>query len=255
MKKQAGFSLLEILVVIAILGVIVGLTSDIFMQIIKASNKSNIITEIKQNGDAANNKLERILRNAEEITTIGSKDYGGTWDWDPQPLAETLKCEGHDICAIIVKNAAASAGATSGGYTKIQFNTEKDRECSIAPFIAADQETDPVSGEIQCNGNIRIVTDTTSDAITILKNEANVYSSDTIGQIITNTELRSGVSLDYTTNPSTGVQQPIIQLITKAGKPQLVFINYSMSQGINASSRIDSKATVPFSLTISLRTY
>ena len=247
-KNQHGFSLIEMLVVIAIIGVIAGITSDIFINIIKASNKGNVLTEVKQNGDAASNKMERILRNAEEITAIGYKRYTETfWTYiDNTNFATEETCPDGlaDECAIIVKNPSSV-----GGYTKIQFNTGPDKECNSSPFTSADQDTTTEAGKTLCNGNIRIVSDSGSTPVDTLKNSANDINSATIGQLITNTELRSGVNLRKTGTT------PLVTVKSSSGKPPLILIRFSLEQGINASSRSDSLATVPFELTISLRSY
>lgn len=248
--NQKGFSLLEILVVVSVIGIIAGITSDIFIQIIKSSNKANIITEIKQNGDAVLNQLERIIRNAEEITAIGKKNYSGAWVWtDAAAFSASEECTAtsDDICAIIVKNAS-----TTGGYTKIQINREQDRECNSAPFTTSDQDTS--TGVTLCNGNIRLVTDTTVNAVENLKNQIGTINATTIGQIVTNTEKRSGVSVKAKVT-SAGTTSPFFTIRSVEGKPPVVTVAYSLSQGIAASSRIDSTATVDFETTISLRNY
>jgi len=251
--NQNGFSLLEILVVVSIIAVIAGVTSDIFIQIIKSSNKANIVTEIKQNGDSVMNQLERIIRNSEEITAIGRKTYNGTWAWtDSASFASQEECISttSDICAIIVKNSSTTTG---GGYTKIEIHQEKDKECSIAPFTTSDQFIDPVAG-IVCNGNIRLVTDLTTSAITTLENQTGTVNSATIGQLITNTEKRSGVSVKPKIT-STSITIPYFVIRTTDGKPSVVTVSYALSQGIAASSRVDSTATSEFETTISLRNY
>jgi prepilin-type N-terminal cleavage/methylation domain-containing protein len=235
-KKEQGFSLIEILVVIAIVGLISGITATTFINIIKASNKSNIITEIKQNGDAVTNRLERIIRNAEEISAIGAKNYGVVgWNYTINPQNGT--CDANQ-CAIIIKNTSANEA-----YTKIQFNTEYDRECNTAPFGPADQDTTLFSPQIVCNGNIRMMTNNGPNALVELQ------TTTTAGQLLTNTELRSGVSVRKTLN------KPLIEVRTAIGKPPLVYIRFTLAQGIKASSRIDSLAEVPFESVISLRNY
>jgi prepilin-type N-terminal cleavage/methylation domain-containing protein len=248
-KKEQGFSLIEILVVVGIISVIGGITSTIFIQIIKANNKGNVITEVKQNGDLALNKIERIVRNAEEVSAFGKKStYSDVWTWElpadalehtctvpAVPADKTLPVEG-GLCALIVKNPASE-----GGYTQIELNTERDRDCAGTPFTTADQDSDSIG--TYCNGNIRIVTDNTASSPDTLKLD------DPRGLVITNTEKRSGVSVRPTgTNP-------IISMRTAAGKPPLVTFNFTLVQGIGASSRYDSLAEVPFDLTISLRSY
>jgi prepilin-type N-terminal cleavage/methylation domain-containing protein len=241
--NQKGFTLIEILVVIAIIGVVMGITSDVFIQIIKASNKANIVTEVKQNGDSVLNQLDRIIRNAEEVSAWGYKS-SGTWQWEDKSLFDSVeKCpvtSPTPICAIIVKNPV-----TTGGYTKIEIHPEYDTECTNSPFTTSDQFI--ISGATKCNGNIRLVTDTTTAALTNLK------ASTPIGQVITNTEVRSGVSVIPTVISGTTVEFFAIRSVPD--KPTVITISFTLQQGIAASSRLDSLAKVPFATTLSLRSY
>lgn len=261
MKKQYGFSLIEILVVVSIIGVITTVTTGIFVQIIKSSNKANVVTEIKQNGDSVMNQIERTIRNAEDITSVGKKKYGQSWSstsWtDKDFLTSQEVCTGgpsntsFDVCAIILKNQASI-----GGYTKIEIHQESDKECASAPFTASDQEV--IGGNTVCNGNIRFVTDTTEAALDNLK-QLNIgytgVTSTTIGQIVTNTEKRSGISVKAALGTDNVTLLPFFAIRTSVGRPTVVTIAYSISQGIAASSRSDSTATIPFLTTISLRNY
>jgi prepilin-type N-terminal cleavage/methylation domain-containing protein len=170
--NQKGFTLIEIVVVIAIIGIVTGITSDVFIQIIKASNKANIVTEVKQNGDSVLNQLDRIIRNAEEITAAGGKNYGQSWNsnWTTIGSATITQPCSSDICAFIVKNPVST-----GGYTKIEIHKEADTsaECNSSPFTASDQDTS--TNPMRCNGNIRAVTDTSINALSNLQNLTDVF--------------------------------------------------------------------------------
>ncbi|MFZ5366307.1 MAG: PilW family protein [Patescibacteria group bacterium] len=67
MKRQNGFTLVEILVVVFLLGIIVIVGSNLFFSILKGASKAEIEKEVKQNGDYAMNVMERMVRNAQEI--------------------------------------------------------------------------------------------------------------------------------------------------------------------------------------------
>jgi len=63
-----GFTLIELLVVIVILSMIAGVSSSIFLSVIRSNNKANIINEIQQNGNIILQTLEASLRNARSVT-------------------------------------------------------------------------------------------------------------------------------------------------------------------------------------------
>jgi len=67
LKSSKGFSLIEILTVMAILSLIGVVASSMFFTILKGSTKTQITTEIKQNGNYALSVMERMIRNAESL--------------------------------------------------------------------------------------------------------------------------------------------------------------------------------------------
>jgi prepilin-type N-terminal cleavage/methylation domain-containing protein len=241
--KEKGFTLLEILVVIGIIGIITGITSDIFIQIIKASNKANIVTEIKQNGDAVLNQLDRLVRNADSIAFFGKRAYGAL-SFSAFSLTSTQSCTNttgatrdatFDVCTFITKNPQPQSG-----YTRIDFRLENEEECASSSLFTTNDKV--VNGAVTtCNGNIQIALGTDSDLADL---ELGTPST-VVPQLLTNTEKQSGVSVtDFT-----------IEVIPTTGKPTLVRFGYTLAQGIAATSRVDSKATVDFETTVSLRTY
>ena len=73
-KKQKGFTLVELLVAIGILGVVGGIATIILFTTLRSASKSDIMREVKQNGDYAISVMERMIRNATgvESTCLGS---------------------------------------------------------------------------------------------------------------------------------------------------------------------------------------
>ena len=70
MKK--GFTLVELLLVIAILGIAVGVTTDILLSLVRSYGKTQIINDIEQNANFVTAKLEKELREANSVTDVTS---------------------------------------------------------------------------------------------------------------------------------------------------------------------------------------
>lgn len=73
-KKQNlnGFTLIEILVVIALLGVLGLILTNILTQVLRGQNKINTVNLVKQNGQVILDKLSSEIRSAENIICIGT---------------------------------------------------------------------------------------------------------------------------------------------------------------------------------------
>ncbi len=65
--KINGFSLAEILVVIAVVGVVGIIITDIFLSSIRGSNKASVIENIKRNGQTALESMDKTIRNSKLI--------------------------------------------------------------------------------------------------------------------------------------------------------------------------------------------
>lgn len=68
--RQKGFTLVELLVVVSLIIIVVGVTGDIVVSLVRSYNKTQITTEVEQNATFVMTKLERELRNAYEVTDI-----------------------------------------------------------------------------------------------------------------------------------------------------------------------------------------
>ena len=68
--KKNGFTLIEIMVVVVILGVLAVVGSGAFFSILRGSVKTRMLQTVKQNGDYAISVMERMVRNARRIEEI-----------------------------------------------------------------------------------------------------------------------------------------------------------------------------------------
>jgi len=93
--KKNGFTLIEVMIVVGILGIIAVVGSGAFFSILRSSTKTKTLQIVKQNGDYAISVMERMIRNARVVTdppisstvssiTIKNPDGGET----------TFSCEG-----------------------------------------------------------------------------------------------------------------------------------------------------------------
>lgn len=67
-KNLPGFTLLEILVVMAILGILIGVASSVFISVLRSQNKTQVINEVRQNADLVINLIERDVRDASNLS-------------------------------------------------------------------------------------------------------------------------------------------------------------------------------------------
>lgn len=67
MKFKKGFTLVEMLIVISILSVMGVLILNIFTRTLRGSNKSQIIANIKQNGQAVLENMDKTIRSSDNI--------------------------------------------------------------------------------------------------------------------------------------------------------------------------------------------
>ena len=63
-NNQKGFTLIEMLLVVLLLALTVGLTSDMLLSLIRSNTKTQVINEIEQQANFVTLKLEKELRDA-----------------------------------------------------------------------------------------------------------------------------------------------------------------------------------------------
>jgi prepilin-type N-terminal cleavage/methylation domain-containing protein len=70
--QKKGFTLIEILVVITLMGVIGTITAQVFIIGTRSQAKSEILKEVKQNGDYIQTVVEGMVRNAVDIPDVSN---------------------------------------------------------------------------------------------------------------------------------------------------------------------------------------
>ncbi len=69
-RKQNGFTLVELLLVVALTALTVGVTGDILVSLIRSFSKSQVLNEIEQNANFVSQKLTKELRNATQVRRL-----------------------------------------------------------------------------------------------------------------------------------------------------------------------------------------
>ncbi|OGD86188.1 hypothetical protein A2Z23_03165 [Candidatus Curtissbacteria bacterium RBG_16_39_7] len=68
LTSNQGFTLIELLVVIVIFAILGVVGTDLFSSVIRGTNKANVISEVKQNGQLAMDMIERNIREARDAS-------------------------------------------------------------------------------------------------------------------------------------------------------------------------------------------
>jgi len=85
-KRNCGFTLIEILIVIALMAVLTGVGADLFVNSLKAYQKSQIMNQLSQNGNYTMSTILNIARNAKEVIIT---DNGKTLEIKEQSSTST----------------------------------------------------------------------------------------------------------------------------------------------------------------------
>lgn len=69
MRDSGGFTLLEMLISAAIVSLVGGILAQTFITMTRTNTKTERIKEVKQNGEFALDIMERMIRNARDVTS------------------------------------------------------------------------------------------------------------------------------------------------------------------------------------------
>jgi len=68
--------MIEVLMIVFIMGIVFVVGSNLFLSILKGSNKAEVEKEVKQNGDYALGVMQRMIRNAQGIQSCTAQSIG-----------------------------------------------------------------------------------------------------------------------------------------------------------------------------------
>lgn len=217
-KKNKGFTLVELLVVISIMVVLGVIFTNILIETLRGKNKVNAINQVKQNGQVVLDKLSNEIRSAEKVVCVGRFNEGGlhVLDIGAQGL------EPNDT--IVVFN--------NGTYSQFRF---------IKPYP---------TGRIPSNGRIQKVAFTRTDLPDGTQDSAlcldqDIKTGSNLRQSLTDMDIKNGVSIDTLNNENIFDQ-----------RGDSVIIKFTASAGVRAGYAYDvtvQDGGVPFTTSVQTR--
>lgn len=118
MKK--GFTLVEIVVVLAIMAILGLVLTQIFFSTLRGSSKAQVLSVMKQNGQAAVEAMDKTIRNADKVVNLCPSPFGV----HASALGSGLDCTTNCAGLVIIKNKVytrflfvpADTSDTQNGY-------------------------------------------------------------------------------------------------------------------------------------------
>ncbi len=89
LKVTLGFTMVELLAVIVVLVALGSMIGGIFFATLRGTNKSNALTVVRQNGDAALLQMTKTIRNAKAFNGVSTDGVSYTTDCTVTPAVPT----------------------------------------------------------------------------------------------------------------------------------------------------------------------
>ncbi len=215
-QNLRGFTLVEILVVIAVVSIVGTILAAIFINTLRGSNKSQILASIKQNGQAVLENMDKTIRGADNVIC---------------PALGPLETTKSSNTLVVLKN---------GCYTRYRFDNDKGRILQDNP--QPDSSTSCITNPPSPTPKVikTFINDVCNDEDLVSMNSAN---------ILTDTNLQSGVSVSVPV-PAGGM----FTRNRQAGLKDSITVTFALDHGISAPSSVAGQIDpVVFTTTIGLR--
>jgi prepilin-type N-terminal cleavage/methylation domain-containing protein len=134
MKKQTGFNLIEIIMVVFIFGIIIAVGGNLLFSILKGASKVEISKDAKQSGDYALGIMERAIRNAQGIITNSDNQLciSGMKKIKVLNTDNTVTEFFCEVNSSVAKIASKSGSLTTQYLTSNNITLSTDNTCGIA---------------------------------------------------------------------------------------------------------------------------
>ena len=140
-KRQLGMTLLELLVSVAILGVLAVATTNLFVTLIRGGAKVNVGTEVKQNGQHALATMEQLIRNADSVLACSPTPATSIQVVDKTGATITLSCvdlDDADPQTGYIAQDAVRLTSNKTVLTQCEFTCSTAGGTTQAPLVAID---------------------------------------------------------------------------------------------------------------------
>lgn len=151
--KRNGFTLIEVIVAISVFGIIGILTSVILINTVRSAKKAQIITVVRQNGQAALDQISRGLRGAGSLDTSilcdGTTKYSSSFTYyDLQSIQQIYTVSNNTI---LYTNGANPASSLLDSNTVLASNvqfvcTASSANSYAAPIVDISFDLTPAQG-------------------------------------------------------------------------------------------------------------
>ena len=201
MKRNNGFTLIELIVVIGTTAILGLIFTNTLTQTFRGQSKSTAINKVKQNGQSVLDTLSNSIRQAEKVVCVGTNSDNA------QNPNDTI---------VLYKQ---------GIYSRFRFYPPPARPAGCPTDNGCIKRNDFTQDDV-VNITTDLCTDNTDHGIN------SVY-------ILTDTDPVNGVSLKY--DDSGGVKKPIFIKDSRAGFNDQVTIHFLADVGVNAGQTYEAE--------------
>ncbi|MFZ5425210.1 MAG: PilW family protein [Patescibacteria group bacterium] len=94
-KNSKGFTLIELLIVVSLIVITVGVSSDIIVSLVRSYNKTRVANEIEQNTNYVLLKLEKELRDADSVVVNSATQVTISRELNDTPVTISYTVDGN----------------------------------------------------------------------------------------------------------------------------------------------------------------
>jgi len=183
--KRNGFTLVEIIVVLAIMAILGLVLTQIFYSTLRGGSKAQVLSVVKQNGQSAVEAMDKTIRSADKVVNLCPSPFGA----HGASVETGLDCTTNCGAIVILKNKV---------YTRFLY-VPADSSDTNNGYIVMDTLTSPPECLNSTFGsNLSVLTD--KDSKTGVSIESGIFSLNRLA----GTE--DVVTISFSVKPGSGIQ-------------------------------------------------